>query len=156
MPIWGTILKGAGEILKPISDIVDNVTTNKEEKAKAEAEIKKIVFDYEAKVMEQFKELEQAYLNDVNNARLQNMKAMENNDPFVRRFSYYLAALIVLAVFGLFAFIIAGKINHEIEAIVYTVLGALTASLTQVLSFFFGSTRGADSKNETIKNLSKG
>jgi len=156
MPIWGTILQGAGEILKPLSEIVDSVTTNKEEKAKAEAEMKQIIFNYEAKVIELFNQQEQAYLNDVSSARAQNMKAMENTDPFVRRFQYYLAGVIVVAVFTLLTLMVCGVISHDREAIVYTILGLLSAALTQVLSFFFGSTRGGESKNETIKNLSKG
>lgn len=146
---------GAGEILKPISDIVDNVTSNKLERAEAEVMIKKVVFDYEAKIQELWKEREAAFLNDIANSRAMNMKSMDSTDKFIRRFIYWLAAGVLLATFGLYWFIISGTYPIENKDIVYALTGSLTTISMMVLGFFFGTTMSSSSKNETIKSLVK-
>lgn len=155
---WWTSLFGeaGGSILKPIADIVDGAITNTEEKIKANTELKRVVLDYEAMIAQEWTKREAALLSDIANARAMNIKAMDNQDKFIRRFPYYLAAGVLLCIFGLFLFIITGEVNHTNEAIVYTILGTLSGASISILSFFFGSTRGAESKNETIKNLSNG
>jgi len=155
MPLWGTILGKAGELLKPISDIVDNVTTNKEEKAIVEAKLKEIVFNHEAEIERIWNEREQQYLSDVQSARAMNIKALESSDKFIRRFPYWLSGFILVFVFAIMILIISGTFDSAMSAIVYTVIGYISAYAGQVINFFFGSTRGSDSKNETIRNMSK-
>lgn len=155
---WWTSLLGeaGGSILKPIADIVDNAITNKEERAKVETELKKVIFDYEGRMAEEVTKREQALLNDVANARAMNMKTADNQDQFIRRFPYYLALVIIGSVFGLFAYMLSGSVTADNKEIVYTLVGTLTVLSSGVVSFFFGSTRSSDHKNETIKNLTHG
>jgi len=147
--------EGVGAVLKPISDIVDNAITNKEEKIKAETELQRVLLDYESKVMAEVTKREGQILSDIANARAMNIKSLDNQDKFIRRFPYYLAAGVLLCIFGLFLFIITGEVTTQNEAIVYTILGTLSGAAISILSFFYGTTRGAESKNETIKTLAK-
>lgn len=156
MSIWGKILgEGGAQILKPIADIVDNVTTNKEEKAEAEAKLKKIVFDYETAIEAEWTKRESQLLADVANARAMNMKAMDNQDKFIRRFPYFLAGGVMIGSFVMWGLILSGTYDPDKKEIVFALTGSLSTMVMLVLGFFFGSTSGAAQKNETIKNLSK-
>lgn len=155
-PLLTKIFGGAaGNIIKEIGATLDANITNKEERLAAEAKIKEVVFNYETRLQELLNESEKERLTDVANARSMNMKAMENGDSFVRRFQYYLAALYILATFGIYACLIFIDMSKTQETIIHMILGALIASTGTILQFFFGSTRGADAKNETIRNLSR-
>lgn len=151
MPWWTQI----GEILKPISDIVDNVSTNKEEKIKAETALKEVIFKYEQTIEQEWTKREAALLQDVANARAMNMKAMENQDKFIRRFPYFLAGGVMIGSFVMWGLILSGTYDPDKKEIVFALTGALSTMVMLVLGFFFGSTSGAANKNETIKNLSK-
>jgi len=155
MPWWTSLLgEAGGSILKPIADIVDSAITNKEERIKVETELKRVIFDYEAKIAEEVTKREQAALADMASARAMNMKTVDNQDKFIRRFPYYLALVIIGCVFGIFTYMLSGNVTAENKEIVYTLVGTLTVLSSGVVSFFFGSKRGSENKNETIKNLS--
>lgn len=142
---------GIGEIIKPIGDIIDNVTTNKEEKAKAQAEIEKILTDKITRMEELSNEIEVAYLNDVADARSMQKAAITSNDSFTRRFVYYF--IIAWSLFSM-AFLIAVTffpIPPESVRFADTILGFLLGTaIASVFNFMVGSTRGSEKKNETI------
>lgn len=156
MSIWGKILgEGGSQILKPIADIIDNVSTNKEEKIKAETAMKEVLLQFELAVEQEWTKRETALLNDVANARAMLMKAMDNQDKFIRRFQYYLASGVMLGAFAMWAIILTKSYDPEQKEIVFTLTATLSSMVMLILGFFFGSTRGSENKNETIKNLSK-
>ena len=146
---------GIGEIIKPIGDIIDNVTTNKEEKAKAQAEIEKILTDKLTRMEELSNQVIVAYLQDVADARSLQKTAIASPDRFVRRFIYYLALVVLVAALAMMTLILTGEIPADNKEFAYMIMGSLTTSVATVLAYFFGSTKGSDSKNETISNLSK-
>jgi len=156
MPFWDSLIKGGAEgLLTPIAKIVDSVVTNKEERIKVETELKRVVFEHEALMEQEWTKRENAMLNDVANARAQNMKSMDNQDPFIRRFTYYLAGGVLTATFILYGIIISGEYPETNKEIIYALVGSLTTISMMVLGFFFGTTMSSSSKNETIKNLTK-
>lgn len=144
-----------GEALKNIRGIIDDVTTNKTELAEAQAKITEIVNGHVERIATLAVESERQLLEDIDSARRMNTEAIKSDDKFVRRFTYYLAAFIVLAGFILFGLLLTGEIPTEQKDIAYVILGSLGGAITTVLAFFFGSTRGSDHKNETIKNLTR-
>lgn len=146
---------GIGEIIKPIGDIIDNVTTNKEEKAKAQAEIEKILTDKLTRMEELSNEVLVAYLKDISDARSMQQAAIKSDDKFVRRFIYFLAIFVIVAAFGMMTMILLNQLPEGSKEFAYLIMGNLTGALTTILAFFFGSTRGSEVKNETIRNLSK-
>lgn len=152
MPWWTQI----GEILKPISDIVGEVVTNKEERAMVETKLKEVVFGFETKIKELEVQAEKQRLEDVANARAMQTAALSQDDKFSKRFVYYF--IIVWSLFSM-AFIV-GVTFFEIPAesvrFADTILGfILGTAIASVFQYMVGSTRGSESKNEAIKNLSK-
>ena len=156
MSIFGKIFgAGAGEILKPVSDILDNLTTNKEEKIKAQAELEKVLNDFIIQKETMANTAVEMYLKDIQDARGMQKDAGKSEDKFVRRFIYWLAILILLASFGMMTMILLNEIPEQSREFAYLIMGNLTGAMTSILAFFYGSTRGSESKNEVIKNLSK-
>lgn len=156
MSIFGKIFgAGAGEILKPVSDILDNLTTNKEEKIKAQAELEKVLNDFIIQKETMANTVIELYLKDTQDARSLQKTAIASEDKFVRRFIYYLALVVLIAALSMMVLILTGEIPNENKEFAYMIMGSLTTSVATVLAYFFGSTKGSDSKNEAIKNLSK-
>jgi hypothetical protein len=154
--IFGKIFgAGAGEILKPVSDILDNLTTNKEEKIKAQAELEKVLNDYLIQKEQIANTAVEMYLKDIQDSRAMQRAAAGSDDKFVRRFVYWFAIIIIISCFAMMTLILLNQIPQESKDFAYLILGTLTGMLTSVVAFFFGSTKGSDSKNEAIKNLSK-
>ena len=156
MSIFGKIFgTGAGEILKPVSDILDGVITNKEEKIKAQAELEKVLNDYMIQKEQMANAAVEMYLKDTQDARSLQKVAIGSEDKFVRRFIYYLALVVLIAALAMMALILTGEIPSENKEFAYMIMGSLTTSVATILAYCYGSTRGSDSKNEVIRNLSK-
>lgn len=156
MSIFGKIFgAGAGEILKPVSDILDSVITNKEEKIRAQAELEKVLNDFLVQKEQIANAAVEMYLKDTQDARSLQKTAIGSDDKFVRRFIYYLALVVLVAALSMMTLILTGEIPTENKEFAYMIMGSLTTSVATVLAYFFGSTKGSDSKNEAIKNLSK-
>lgn len=157
MSIWGKILgEGGTQILKPISDIINNVTTNKEEKIKAETALKEVLLQFELAVEQEWTKREAAILADVASARDMQKAALAQDDKFSKRFVYYFItawSIFSMAYLALVTFIEIPKdsVRHA-DTILGFLLGTAIAS---IIAYMVGSTRGSEHKNETIKNLSK-
>jgi hypothetical protein len=147
---------GAGEILKGASEILDKVITNKEEVIVAKTELQKIVNEHTARMEELAVRADENYLSDIASARAMNTEGIKNADSFVRRFPYYLAALIILAAFGLITLVLTGDIPKDKENMVFTIIGILGGAMTTVIAFFYGSSKSSQTKDETIKSMVSG
>lgn len=66
-----------------------------------------------------------------------------------------LALGVTVLTFGLFAMLIFVDVKPEAKDILIYILGALSAALTQILSYYFGSSAGSKEKDEKIKGLIK-
>lgn len=143
------------DIVKEITGVIDEVTTTKEEKAAINERITTIVQQHVERMATLANESEKQLLQDLDSARKMNSESAKSDDKFVRRFIYYLAGFIVLAVFAMLTVLMLGNVPDNYKDIALVVLGMTGGALTQVLAFFFGSTRGSDHKNETIKNLTR-
>ena len=81
---------------------------------------------------------------------------MSNDAPwFAKAIQPALAAFIVLATVSLFTFFVysAGhqdKINPEQKEIIIYILGVLSAAVTQILGYYFGSSSGSAQKSKSL------
>jgi hypothetical protein len=66
-----------------------------------------------------------------------------------------LALGVTVLTFGLFAMLIFVDVKPEAKDILIYILGALSAALTQILSYYFGSSAGSKEKDDKIKGLIK-
>lgn len=99
------------------------------------------------------------YLDDVSDARSREV-AIANSDkaPIINKvITPILAIGVLLLTFLLFALVMVGpEISPTRKDIVIYVLGVLSAISTQIIAYYFGSSRGSSMKDETIQALGGG
>jgi hypothetical protein len=128
--------------------------------------LKEFELQYQEQLMQHTEALEQLNLEyekarfaDTENARKMQEKAMENEDPFVRRFIYLYAILLTVLSFG-FLYLVLFNPNEIIREnsankdLVNTITGFLLGTtMSAVIGFFFGSSSGSADKGKQIANL---
>lgn len=69
-------------------------------------------------------------------------------------YQYILGAIIVIAFFGVLAFMIirADVLKGNDNQVLYSMVGILGSVTVMVASYFFGSSKGSADKNEMLKN----
>ena len=98
-----------------------------------------------------------AYLGDVQDAR-KNMAAILMNEHapwYAKAIQPALAAFVVLGTVALFAFFVvwSGRddgLQPEQKDIIIYILGVLSAAVTQILGYYFGSSQGSAHKTKTL------
>ena len=99
-------------------------------------------------------ELTKAYLDDVASARnRESSVATSEHAPYLNKIIVpVLAISVLIATFGLFAFVLFdnGEIDPTRKDILIYVLGVLSAIATQIVSYYFGSSKGSSDKYEAI------
>lgn len=97
-------------------------------------------------------EVEMAYLKDRQDARAMQVAALNQSDLFSKRFIYYFAigwSVVTAAYIGFITFAPIPKDNLRFAD---TVLGFLLGTLiATIVNFFYGSSRGSQVKDETLK-----
>lgn len=99
---------------------------------------------------------DKAYLADVQNARDMQERAMTSSDPWVRRFVYGFAVLLTLLSFGFIYFVLfrGDFLTSTNKDLVNTIVGFLLGTtMSTVIGFFYGSSKGSSDKNEQILAL---
>lgn len=91
-------------------------------------------------------ELEQIAANDRDSARNRQI-ATKDRVPGI------LAGVILVGYFAVLAYLIKYGLPTASEEILALLIGALTAGLTQVLNFYFGSSAGSKNKDQLIERL---
>lgn len=148
---------GASQMVNAVGSVVDNVITTKEEKLQLENEIKKAELMYQVEMRKlNLQESEQRY-NDVKDARAMasTVQTSSSATRLAKNVSPYLALGTTILTFALFFALIFGYCEKgNTKEIVLYILGVLSAIVTQIFSFYFGSSQSSKDKNQTIENLS--
>lgn len=77
--------------------------------------------------------------------------ASNQNVPLINKIiTPALAIFVVLASFVLFAILIFVDVRPEAKDILIYILGVLSAAVTQILSYYFGSSQGSKDKSELM------
>jgi hypothetical protein len=93
----------------------------------------------------------EAQLADVQNAREMQMKAMDSDDPVVRRFIYLFAWFWSLVSVGYFFSVTFLVVPAEGRDFANIILGFLVGTaVTTIFAFFYGSSKGSQDKNNMI------
>jgi len=103
-----------------------------------------------------FKELE-AQLKDMDSARQREMAiATSEAAPLINKIITPLLAIGITGLsFGLFAVLIFVEVTAESKDILIYILGVLSALMTQVCGYYFGSSVGSKDKAEELKKVLK-
>lgn len=146
-----------GAILDVGMRLVDKFFPDPEAKAKAQMELLQMQRDGELAKMANDTELAKIYTADLASARdRESVVATSENAPYLNKVIVPVLAISVLvATFALFAFVLfdKGTIDPTRKDILIYVLGVLSAIATQIVSYYFGSSKGSNDKNEAIDKL---
>ena len=102
------------------------------------------------------KELE-TYAKDLDSARQREAQiASSENAPLINKIITPILALAITGLsFVLFAVLIFTNVTPEAKDILIYILGVLSALVTQVASYYFGSSMGSKDKSEELKRVIK-
>ena len=147
---------GASSLVKAVGDAIDKNVTSDEERKDLENEIEKARLSYDIEMKGLGISQEKAYLEDTASARDNQSRVQESaNATWLAKNAHSLLAIVILAAtFSLYTMLILGDIEKEQENIVIYILGALTTISTQVVAYYFGSSKGSKEKQEIITELS--
>jgi hypothetical protein len=110
--------------------------------------------------LEQFEDALRQYeleLKDLDSARQREIAIVTSDAaPILNKIIVPILALVIVALtFTLFYLIMFKRIESVEKDIIIYVLGALTTYVGQVLSYYFGSSRGSANKDATIRDILK-
>ncbi len=145
---------GAGSIVDSVGKVLDNVITTKEEKMQLENEIRKSEIQFQLDMKKFTNEEQKMFLDDISNARQREtqIQTSDNATKLGKNVASFLAlgtVTLTLILFSALIFIPNSDLGDKKEIILY-ILGVLSATLTQIYSYYFGSSAGSAAKSKTI------
>ena len=141
---------GLDSILSIGGKLIDKLIPDPEAQAKAQMELAKMAQEGElTKIANEVKDR-----SDARNRELQ--IATSDAAPMLNKLVTPILALgSVILSFSLFAVLIFIDVKAEAKDILIYILGVLSAAVTQILSYYFGSSSGQADKEEKLKELTK-
>lgn len=150
---------GASTLVDSVGKVLDNVVTTKEEKQQLDNEIRKSEMQFQLDLKKLSLEEQQMIMGDMSSARSREVQMMsiENNTKLNRNLMPYMALGTILVVMALFFVLVftPGVIKSESKDVIIYILGVLSAVLTQIYSYYFGSSVGSADKQKTINSFNK-
>lgn len=148
---------GASTLVNAVGNVVDNVVTSKEEKLQLENELKKSEMQFQVDMKKLSNEEQQFIFQDIDSARRREtaVQTSEHSSKLAKNVSPYLAIGATLVTFFLFYMVMFNKNRFDpgIKDIVVYILGILSAILSQIFSYYFGSSQGSADKSKIIQSM---
>jgi hypothetical protein len=149
---------GASQLVDSVGNVLDKVVTTKEEKMQLENELKKADFEFQIEMQKLGVEEKKLAYGDIDSARKReaDVQTSSNATKLSKNVSPILALGTVLLTFTLFYILIFRPdmcSNGQTKDVLIYILGVLSAILTQVYSFYFGSSQGSQAKNALIEKM---
>lgn len=141
---------GLDSILNIGGKLIDKLIPDPEAQAKAQMELAKMAQEGElTKIANEIKDR-----SDARNRELQ--IATSDAAPMLNKLVTPILALgSVILSFSLFAVLLFIDVKAEAKDILIYILGVLSAAVTQILSYYFGSSSGQADKEDKLKELTK-
>ena len=148
---------GASTLVDSVGKVLDNVVTTKEEKMQLENEIRKSEMQFQLDLKKLSLEEQQLIIGDISSARNReiHVQTSEHATKLAKNVSPILAFATTFLTM-LFFYILVFKpnsISEDSKEIVLYILGVLSAILTQIYSYYFGSSAGSAAKSQTLAAL---
>lgn len=148
---------GANTLVDSVGKVLDNVVTTKEEKMQLDNEIRKSEMQFQLDLKKLSNEEQQMILGDMSNARQREVQIMNNEKAtkLNRNLMPVMALSTIIIVLALFYVLIFSPsvIRSESKDIIMYILGVLSALLTQIYSYYFGSSQGSADKSRTLAGM---
>lgn len=128
--------------IKEIGGIIDNVVTTKEEKQQLHNALKQLEMKHELDLkqmdLDRFGQAHSTYRKD---NQMQKIYAL-----------VFLLVYVLLSVTLIFIFIKYTAIPDYALALISSIIGAMSAKVNTITDFYFGSSQGSQSKDQTIQS----
>ena len=151
---------GAGNLVDSVGKVLDNVVTTKEEKMQLDNELRKSEQQFQLDMKKLSNEERQMILSDVSSARQREMQVQtsEYATQLAKNVSPYLALGTTFITLSLFFVLIFNPtlVPDSSKEIIMYILGVLSAILSQIYSYYFGSSAGSAEKSKTLAGLQSG
>jgi len=149
---------GASQLVDSVGNVLDKVVTTKGEKMQLELEMKKADQQFERDMAGLTLEEKKAYLGDIASARQResDIQSNPNATSLAKNVAPFLALGGTVLCFALFGWLMFGEWNQadtNKKEIVLYVLGVLSGLLTQIYSYYFGSSQGSAAKTDIIHSM---
>ena len=108
---------GAGELVKNVGGVIDNLTTSKEEKLEAERKVKELISNYEIEIE---KNITERWKMDMQS----DSWLSKNIRPLVLVFLVVSTVLLIFIDAGAISFIVQDKWTDLLQLVLITVIGA--------------------------------
>jgi hypothetical protein len=149
---------GASQLVNSVGNVLDKLITTKGEKMQLDNEMKKADHQFELDMQNLSLEDKKAVFGDIDSARKHDsdIQSNPNASKLAKNVSPILALGGTLLCFALFGWLMFGNWNPadtSKKEIVLYVLGVLSGILTQVFSYYFGSSQGSAAKTDLIHEM---
>jgi len=148
---------GASTLVDSVGNVLDKVVTTKEEKMQLEIEMRKSEMQFQLDMKKLSNEEQQMILGDISSARQREVQMMnsENATKLNRNLMPIMALGTITLVLSLFFVLVFTPtiIQSESKEIVMYILGVLSAVLSQVYGYYFGSSAGSAEKSRTLAEM---
>lgn len=156
---------GASSLVTAVGDAIDKNFTSDEERKELDNELAKSNMQYQVQMATLGLQETEAYLADTASARENQSRVQESEHAswLAKNVQPMLAVCIIALTFFMYWYIVFSgdpkdsvlAQRPEMKDIIIYILGALTTIVTQVVSYFFGSSTGSADKSRTISALMK-
>jgi len=148
---------GASKLVDSVGNVLGKVVTTKGDKMQLDNEIKKADMDFQVEMQKLSVEERQAAYQDMSSARTreETLSQSATATTLGKNISSYLAIAATVLCFAMFFILvfmpklISAQDNQYKDIVIY-ILGVLSALLTQVYSYYFGSSTGSADKSRTL------
>jgi len=147
---------GANTLVDSVGKVLDNVVTTKEEKMQLDNEIRKSEMQFQLDMKKLSFEEQQLVIGDIANARQRDVQIQTSNTTKLNKNLMPLLAIgTITLVFSLFYVMIfvPSYVTGEGKEVVMYLLGILSAVLTQIYGYYFGSSAGSADKSRTLASM---
>lgn len=153
---------GATSLVTAVGDALDKVVTSDEERKELDNELAKATMQYDLQMATLGVQEKQIEMQDRDSARVNQSRVQESEHAswLSKNVQPFLAIVIIALTFGMYWYIAFYGDTKNLddtgmkELVIY-ILGALTTIVTQVVSYFFGSSSGSAAKSKTLEAMSK-
>lgn len=150
---------GAKSLVDSVGNVLDNIITTKEEKQQLDNEILKSEMQFQIEMQKLSIDERRMVIEDTANARSREIQIQtsENATKLSKNIMPYIAIGTIIITLSLFYVLIFSPnvIKSDSKDIILYILGVLSAVLTQIYSYYFGSSAGSAAKDKTVANLTK-
>jgi len=144
---------GAASLIESVGKAIDKNLTSDEERISLENEIQKAEMEHKAEMRSLDIEETGLYLADVDSARESQTRIQESEHSswLAKNTQHVVTYIVTIAAFAIFAAALFGGLSDN--PVVMMILGGILAYESQILSYYFGSSRESGENSKKMSDM---